>query len=125
MLTWSKVYNDDLSFYVEASDDNSTYFFSYHSIDRMFERNKNISSIADLERPIRRIIKCINYWRTDNWIMKYAFGTRLIIHDVDIKMMYIIKCNVTHYDIISIFNEYKQEYDNTQNTPELYISLKK
>lgn len=123
MIDWTVIYRDNNSYWVEAHDDNATYKFTSHALDRIFDRTTNTKVASDLEKPIRRIVKCLNHYRVDNWVMKHSFGTRLIIHDNDIHMVYILACKGNRYDIISTYNEFWKPYDNTQRTPELWISL--
>lgn len=123
MLDWTVKYRENNSYWIEAHDDYSFYLFTSHALDRLFDRTTNMKHAADLEKPVRRITKCLNNWRVDNWIMQHPFGTRLLIHDRDIHMAYIVVCNKNRYSIISTYNEFWCPYDNTQGTPELWVSL--
>lgn len=125
MLSWELKFRENNSFWVEACDDNARYIFTTHALDRLFDRTTNLKDTNDLEKPIRRIVKCVNNWRVDNWILQHEFGTKLIIHDNDIHMVYIIVCKCNRYDIVSTYNEFWKRYDNTHNTPELWVSLSK
>lgn len=125
MLSWEIKYRENSSFWVEAFDDNARYLFTTHALDRLFDRTTNLKDINDLEKPIRRIVKCVNNWRVDNWILQHEFGTKLILHDNDIRMVYIIVCKCNRYDIVSTYNEFWKRYDNTHGTPELWVSLSK
>lgn len=125
MLTWEVLYRENNSYWVEAQDNYSLYVFSSHALDRLFDRTTNVKDTVDLEKPVRRIVKCLNNWRVDRWIMGHEFGAKLIIHDVDIKMVYIVVCKCNRYDIVSTYNEFWSKYDNTHNTPELWVSLSK
>lgn len=125
MVEWSVVYRENNSFYIEAHDNYSKYHFSSHALERVLERSYNLKRIEDLGKPVKRIAKCLSHYVVDDWVLKHPFGTRLIIHDCDIKMMYIVVCNETDYSILSIFNECYIKYDNTCNTPEYWVSLLK
>ena len=125
MLTWEPKYRDNKSFWIEAFDNTSWYIFTTHALDRIFDRTTNIKKIPDLEKPVKRIVKCLNNDKVDRWIMHHDFGTKLIIHDTDISMVYIVTCKCNKYEIISTFNEFWTKYDNTHNTPELWVSLSK
>lgn len=125
MLTWETLYREDLSPYIKAKDEWAEYKFTTHSIERMFDRSSNLKRSYDLEKPIRRIVKCITNYRVDSWIMEHQLGTKLLIHDTDIHMLYIIICRGNKYEIISTYNEFWSKYNNTHNTPELWVSLNK
>lgn len=123
MIDWTVKYRENNSFWIEAHDDYSKFLFTSHALDRIFDRTTNMKDVSDLEKPVRRIVKCLSHYRVDKWIMQHEFGTKLIIHDNDIRMAYIIVCKCNRYDIISTFNEFWKKYDNTHDTPELWVSL--
>ena len=126
MLNWEVQFHyKDNCYHVMADNETSNYYFSSHAIDRLLERNNNINSIVDIGKPVKRVVKCLNNWKVDAWVMEHAFGTKLIIHDVDISMMYIVVCKCNRYEIVSAYNEYKRKYKNTHSTPELWVSINK
>lgn len=123
MLDWSLKFRENNSYWIEAHDDISFYMFSSHALDRLFDRTTNMKSTGDLEKPIRRIVKCLNNHRVDDWIMDHSFGTKLVIHDRDINMVYVVICKTNRYDVVSTFNEFWTPFINYQRTPELWVSL--
>lgn len=108
---------------VEAHTRYMTYFFSPHSLERTMQRSTNLKSLADLEKPVRRIIRCLTNDQVERWIIKQGLGTKVIIHDADIHMMYIVARKVNQYEVVTTFNEFFGAYDNTRNTPEIWVSL--
>ena len=122
-LVWGPIYHEDLSFHIEARCNECEYIFTKHVIDRTFERNNNIIDIASLDKPVRRIIKVWRNYNVDDWILYYQFGTKLVIHDVDINMVYIITCNENRYEIVTTYNEFWTKFKNYYKSPELFVSL--
>jgi hypothetical protein len=125
MATMEVKYREDNSYFIEASDDYAKYIFSSHALDRLFERKAGIKQISDLEKLVQRIVECLEDGSVDDWIIENAFGTSLVIHDVAVKMAYVVVCRIDQYEIVTTFNERRIPFMNSHHSPEYWVLLSK
>lgn len=122
-IDWNIKYRENRSYWIEATCDYKKYVFTTHALVRSHQRNTNVNNISDCTRALSRIIKVINNNKVKNWMSKYKSGDRVIIHDRDIYMMYIVVKRSGCYEIITTYNEFTDSYINRSHTPEIWIDI--
>lgn len=123
-MDWTVKYRENRSYWIEAVYDYKKYVFTTHALVRQHQRNNNINKIDDCVRALGRIIKVINNKKVKNWMDRYKCGDRLIVHDRDIYMMYIVVKKSGCYEIITTYNEFTGSYINRSRTPEIWIDIR-
>ena len=120
---FKRVFREDDSCLVMATDGEYVYKYTSHAIDRAMERNNNIKTDLDFcHKMARRIAKCINNESVEDWMLDYEFDTRLVIRDLDIQQAYVFVCKGNRYVVITVFNEHKEEF--ITDDPIYELSLK-
>lgn len=124
MATFNVNYRDDYkSFTIDAFDtEGYNYFFTTHALKNAWNRSTNLKTMQDFQLPVRRIIRCISTTKIRNWLKTRPFGTQVVIHDTDIHMAYVVGKRHLQYHIITIFNEFLVQFNNSENSQEVWFS---